>query len=139
MLRVDFLIPFIVGFCAVIQAGLNRKIAASWGLSWTIVLNTSILLAVGFLCLSMGLWSGKAASSTFRLWYLIPGLAGFAIVAGLPLSVGKIGALSTFLILISAQIIFSALWDKGFEGIALSWTRALGATLVLVGAWIATR
>ena len=137
--RLDILIPFFIGAFSVAQAGLNRRIAGEWGLSWAVLFNTLVLLLIVLACLGLGYWAGKFSFSSIKWWYLIPGIAGFIIVAGLPLSVARVGAMSTFMFLIAGQMIFSALWDKGFEGIPVSLPRVVGAVLVMAGAWIASK
>ncbi len=131
--------PLILGSLAVLQAGLNRKAAAAWGLGPTVLLNASILCLLALAAWTLGFFSGKAQLSDFRWWYLLPGVCGFALVAGLPVSIQKIGALTTFLLLVTAQLVAGALWDLAAGNGALSWQKIVGAALALCGTWIATR
>ena len=78
------------------------------------------------------------AFGDFRWWWILPGFMGFALVMGLALSVGRIGAVQTFVISIVAQVFASILWDL-FEGDhEINKLRLVGAMVALVGAVLAT-
>ena len=137
----ELLVPFLLGIAAVLQATLNRGIAAHAGLAAATALNMAVaaVCAVGFavLCGARGeaagllRWTPDAAA--FRAWWLVPGLVGFLIVLGLPWSVQHIGALSTFVALVGAQMLASALWDRFATGIPLSPARIAGALCTVAG------
>jgi len=134
-----YALPVAVGVCGVLQAGLNRRIAEEWGLAWVVMWNTLIVLVLTAIVIGLGLFPGKINFSTMKWWHMLPGLFGFVIVLCIPVSISKIGALNSFLVLISVQILVSGAWDKIVEGAELSWTRVLGASLALAGAWLATK
>lgn len=75
----------------------------------------------------------------FRLWWLIPGLVGFVIVLGLPWAVARVGALSTFVALIGAQTLASALWDRWVSDIPFTGARIAGAGFAVLGIWLLCR
>jgi len=138
-----WLLPFAVGICSVMQGVLNRRMAGDWGIGWAILLNSLvvIVLAVGLVAFNIypGRMSFGEMVSSLKWWHFLPGFFGMAIIVFIPLSISKLGALNSFLILISSQILVSGLWDKLVEGMTLSWTRMLGASLALLGAWLATK
>jgi uncharacterized membrane protein YdcZ (DUF606 family) len=134
-----YLLPFAVGICGVLQGALNRRMAAEWGLGWVVMWNTLIVLALTSVVIALGLYPGKIQLGQLKWWHFLPGLFGFVIVLCIPLSISRIGALSSFLIIISSQILVSGAWDKFVQGVDLSWTRILGASLALAGAWLATK
>jgi uncharacterized membrane protein YdcZ (DUF606 family) len=137
----------LVGFAAVFQGALNRKVAAAWGLPAAIVLNATILLvcAAGLLALSR---AGASNSELFRprpeaftharWWYSLPGLLGFVIVAALPFAIARVGALNVFVSVVAGQMFAGLLWDRYVEGIAINGWRVAGVTLVIAGAGLAT-
>lgn len=134
-----YLLPFAVGICGVLQGALNRRMAADWGLGWVVMWNTLIVLVLTSVVIALGLYPGKIQLGQLKWWHFLPGLFGFVIVLCIPLSISRIGALSSFLIIISSQILVSGAWDKFVQGVDLSWTRILGASLALAGAWLATK
>jgi bacterial/archaeal transporter family-2 protein len=89
--------------------------------------------------LEVGDWlSGSGGPGDFQLWWIIPGLCGLTLVAGLPWAVERIGALQTFVVLVAAQILFSIVWDQFAEGIAVTTPRVIGAALAIAGAAVTT-
>lgn len=137
---VSFSIPVLLGVLAVLQAGLNRRIADVWGLSGATLLNSLMFFLVA-LVLYFGdvMTNPKASIHDFKFWFAIPGVLGLAIVVGLPLSMSKWGAMNTFLWLIASQIVASAFWDFLVEGEPFSWKKLIGGGVAIAGAWIAVR
>jgi transporter family-2 protein len=141
------LLPLGIGAAAVLQATINRQIAGQWGLAPAALLNTSIALlcAIGLLgyCVAAGPRGGLLRvafePASFRAWWLLPGLFGFAIVVGLPWAVGKAGALPTFVSMVAAQMLTSALWDRYALGVAWEPSRVLGAVLAIASVWLVGR
>lgn len=141
------LVPVCIGVVAVVQATLNKEIAERWGLAPTTLLNTAVALActVAFLGYCWvgapreGMLRVSFDASSFRAWWLLPGLFGFAIVVGLPWAVSKAGALPTFVALVAAQVVASALWDRFVVGIPFSTSRVLGALLAVASVVLAGR
>lgn len=146
-MQVDFVVPFVLGIAAVLQATLNRQIAANSGLAAATALNMAIAAGCAFAfaawCATRGAADGvmrwSPDVSAFRAWWVVPGVVGFLIVLGLPWSVQRIGALSTFVALVGAQMLTSALWDHFAGGIPLSATRIAGALCSLAGVVLLVR
>lgn len=128
--------PAILGFVVVLQAGLNKKIAAQWGLSTAVLLNAVVFAILAFAVYALGLWKTEAAVSTrsFSWWYLIPGALGCVLVFGGPWAITKWGALHTFILVISAQLLASLLWDMYVEDIPVTTLRLAGVGITWVGA-----
>ncbi len=146
-MNLAILLPFCIGAIAVLQATMNRRIAESWGLAPAAMLNTLIALLsaaalLGY-CVTAGARTGlfrvAIEPSSFRWWWLLPGVFGFAIVVGLPWAVGKAGALPTFVSLVAGQMLMSTLWDRFALGIALDPSRMLGAALAIASVWLVGR
>jgi transporter family-2 protein len=135
------LVPMLVGVVSVLQAALNRRIASAWGLLPTTLLNAVVFTSSAALCVLV-LRTGKAPVSDWMLpvslrdlrpLWLLPGVFGLAIVIGLPWALGRMGALSTFVAMIAAQMVTSVAWDYFVEGVGMSLPRMLGALLTIAG------
>ncbi len=138
-------LPIIVGAITVIQGGMNREVAESWGLPGMMVLNSVMYLLASLAFFAIAKFQlvplspvlrDKDSFVDFSWWYLIPGAFGFIIVLGIPMAIAKFDTLKVFICLVAAQMIASLLWDKYIDGIELSFTRVLAATITLVGASI---
>jgi bacterial/archaeal transporter family-2 protein len=136
-------VTFLLGGFAVVQVALNKRIAAVMGLTQAVILNAGVLLvvAVAFFLYAratraeLGGWlSGIGGPGDFQLWWVIPGLCGLTLVAGMPWAVQRIGALQTFVVLVAAQMLFSIVWDQFVEGVAVTVPRVIGAGLAIAGA-----
>jgi transporter family-2 protein len=141
-----------VGLATVVQGGLNKAVSSAVDLNFAILLNSAVVLI-----LSAAVYLGAKLSPQFfpsllqpqsldwaRMsglgWKLIvPGICGFTIVMGIPWAISRMGALKVFLLIIVAQILFSALWDFWVEGLPLSPQRLAGALITLSGAILAMR
>lgn len=135
-------ISFIIGAFTVIQGGLNHRIGKVWGLPFTLLINSALVLIFSLiffgLCLIQpSLLPGQNLShqswSQFKWWYLVPGLCGFSIVLGIPLSLPKLGASGVFLALVVGQMSFSLLWDFFVEHQEFDFKRMTGVFLALLG------
>lgn len=131
----------LLGAAAVIQGGINRQVMNSWGVTSAILLNNSVILfAAVLLYVAVKCWPqffpaafrGGAAFSDFSWHYALPGLCGLFLVAGIPLAIGKIGALNVFLGIVCGQVVGSLIWDKLAFGIPLTWPRIAGAVFALI-------
>lgn len=136
------LIPILLGLGAVIQGGLNRQIADSWGLSGAVMLNNLVfLVACIVLFAATKLWPqempelfrDKGSFTKFQWWYWLPGIFGFALVVGIPFVIAKVGALKMFLGLIAAQLIGGLIWDALVERIGIDPQRVIGCLLAFAG------
>ena len=143
----DLLFPFVLGIAAVLQATLNKEIATHTGLAAATATNMAIAAVLAFVfafwCATRGGASGLLRwsfdLSAFRAWWLVPGAIGFVLVLGLPWSVQRMGALSTFVALVGAQMLTSALWDHFALDIRLSPARIAGALCTIVGVVLLSR
>jgi uncharacterized membrane protein YdcZ (DUF606 family) len=141
-----FLVPAVLGVLAVIQAGLNRRVAAQWGLPTAVVLN-GLVLTIGAVCLVLyfvvrpesGLNEIRFEVKLFAPWFLLPGLIGLGLVFGGPWSIAHLGAVTTFILLISSQLLMSVIWDLKVENLEISNGRWLGIALAWLGALLVCR
>lgn len=146
-MQVALVVAFVLGIVGVLQATLNKQIAAHTGLAAATAINmlvaTTCALAFALLCAMRGDQTGalrwSLPASTFQVWWLLPGMIGFLIVLGLPWSVQRIGALSTFVALVGAQMLTSALWDHFATGIPLTASRIGGALCTIAGVVLLAR
>lgn len=140
-----WLMSFFLGALAVLQGGLNRQISREWGLSAAIFLNSFILL---FIALAFALicyflpqsfpegFTAKWSLAQWRWWFIVPAFCGFALVAGIPALIPKLGAVGVFLCIVVGQMTFSLLWDLKIEHIPLEPKRMYGLGLALLGLFI---
>lgn len=146
-MQMELVVPLVLGVAAVVQATLNKEIAAHTGLAAACTLNMMVAVACAFtfavFCAMRGQTNGflrwNPDLGPFRYWWLVPGIVGFAIVLGLPWAVQRIGALSTFVVLVGAQMLASALWDRCVGGIPLSTARVVGACCTVAGVVLLSR
>ncbi len=134
MVKIAFLLPTLLGFAAVLQAGMNRQIARDWGIGGATLLNAGVLFAVAFaLCFLVTDLRPKFELQHLRWWFVVPGILGFCFVAGIPIAIAKIGATRVFVGLVAAQLAASLLWDFWMESMPISWPRVAGIALALLG------
>lgn len=140
-------IPAILGFLIVCQAGLNRKIAAQWGLPAAAFLNSTVLWTSTALLLSLAVFHPSILPSGFqfqwgaqgfKFWYVLPGLFGLTLILGAPWCIARWGATYTFVLLISSQVVASILWDLKVENLSISRQRLVGAGLAWIGVLFAS-
>lgn len=137
-------IPAILGGLTVIQAGLNRKIAQNWGLSAAVLLNAAVLFVLAIILFIIGLnaksdlLQSNVDLSRISWWYVLPGIMGLCLVFGGPWSIHNWGAVHTFLLLVSGQLLFSLWWDFQVEGMPFSWMRIAGCGLAWLGVMLTT-
>lgn len=133
-----------LGLAAVLQGGINRYASARWGLTPIILLNNLVIFIAGialfFLvrarpALFPDFFRSRGVTD-FSWWYLLPGLFGLCLVAGIPFVMSKIGALRVFVGIVAGQMIFGLLWDFFVEGIPMNNTRIIGALLTLIGVFV---
>lgn len=131
---VSFL-PAILGVVVVLQAGLNKKISALWGISGAVLLNALVFLIIAtvayFFVPNM---KGNIELKSFSWWYLVPGTLGCILVFGGPMAIMRWGAVHTFILIISAQLLASLVWDSQVEGLPVSTMRIAGIALAWIGA-----
>lgn len=132
---VSFL-PALLGIVVVLQAGLNRKISAQWGISGAVLLNALVFLVIAGVAYGLRLpnLKGEIEMKSFSWWYLVPGALGCVLVFGGPLAIARWGAVHTFILIISAQLLASLIWDSQVEGLPVSTMRIAGICLAWIGA-----
>lgn len=142
------LFPALLGMLVILQAGINRKIASEWGLPVAVLMNSLILtaVAIGFFvfCRLRGDYlpvefSAHFESNRFLPWFILPGLIGFILVFGGPWAIARWGAAYTFVLMISAQIGTSALWDYFAENQTPSKLKLLGMIITWIGALLVSK
>jgi uncharacterized membrane protein YdcZ (DUF606 family) len=132
-------LPLLAGAAGVLQGGLNKRLAPEWGLAWVLVITSIIVLVLSGVLLLTNAYPGKLSWSDMKWWHALPGFLGFAVILCIPISIEKLGALPSFLMVLASQIVVSGLWDRFAEGVALSGPRLIGAALAILGAWLATK
>lgn len=134
-----------LGLASVLQGGLNRQIATTWGFTATAFFNTLVLLvATAILYIVSRRYPmilpealrERNGFSSFSWWYLIPGLCGLYIILGIPLVISKIGALNLFLGFVAAQLVGSLIWDACMEGVPISIIHIAGVALSFLAVWL---
>jgi transporter family-2 protein len=134
---VSFL-PAILGVVVVLQAGLNKKISAQWGITGAVLLNAIVFLVIAGVVYGLRLphLKGEIEMKSFSWWYLVPGVLGCVLVFGGPMAISRWGAVHTFILIISAQLLASLVWDSQIEGLSISTMRLVGIALAWIGAVI---
>lgn len=132
---VSFL-PAILGIVVVLQAGLNKKISSQWGVSGAVLLNALVFLVIAGVVYALRLpnLKGEVELKSFNWWYLVPGALGCILVFGGPMAIARWGAVHTFILIISAQLLASLVWDTQVEGMPVSTMRIAGIALAWIGA-----
>ena len=131
-----------VGASVIVQGGLNKYVSASWGLTGAVLLNAIVFLVIAAFLFYLGklnplsvgeFMAPKGSFSQFKLWYLIPGIAGFVIVLGIPFAIQNIGATQTFIWILTAQIIGGFIWDFFVEQKEISKYQVIGGLVCIIG------
>lgn len=142
-----YLIPISVGLCIVMQGILNKQFSLAYGLSTASLLNALVFAVIAFALFILAqkfplampdFIPPKLSHYEFQFWHLVPGLCGFVIVTLTPWSIRHLGAAQVFILIISAQILFSSVWDHWVNGIPFSMAKVAGVLLVASGATLYT-
>ncbi|MBX3251092.1 MAG: DMT family transporter [Myxococcales bacterium] len=134
------LVAFLLGCVAVVQAGLNRRIAGTAGLATAVLYNGFVVLAfcgLFYAAARRGLVGSVPEGVSFRWWWLVPGVLGFSLITGLPWAIARIGSLQVFVAAVAAQMVASLAWDAWVEGIPFNALRAAGAAVCVIGVALA--
>lgn len=136
-------LPAILGVVVVLQAGLNKKISTHWGITSAVLLNAIVFAVIAAVFFAVAIWRGDLFSAnmkpsvdfkSFSWWYLIPGALGCVLVFGGPMAIMRWGAVHTFILIISAQLFASLIWDWQIEDLPVSPMRIGGIALAWIGA-----
>lgn len=127
-------LPALLGVVVVLQAGLNRKISGQWGLPSAVFLNALVFAVIAGTVLLFQNGKSTFDLKSFSWWYLVPGALGCILVFGGPWAIAKWGAVHTFILIISAQLLASLIWDVKIESIPVSNLRIAGIALAWIGA-----
>ena len=139
------LVSLVIGMLAVLQGGLNRQMAAKWGLATAILINCAILIFLaGALWFFFNRWFHpqwslpRTQAFEWQWWYAVPALCGLSLILGIPWSIPQIGALRVFLCIVVGPMALSLIWDTYIEAIPLDPKRIVGAVFAIVGLVIAS-
>lgn len=137
MRAISFTLPLFLGALIVLQAGINRTEAGRIGFSSAILMNASVMLvvALGYFFAS----KSNLPANEIRWWFLLPGIFGFLIVLGGAFSVSRWGAQHTFILIVSAQLVMSIVWDYYVQKIPPTGAKLFGILLIWAGIFIALR
>lgn len=131
---ISLLLAFAAGLFASTQGAINASIAQSTGQSLMIVLVSLAQALAG----GLFLWkTGGTLPPATIPWIMLAGLLGIGIMYGISASMGSVGALTVFLLLIFGQIAASALIDHfGLFGVPrhpLSLPKIGSIAIILIG------
>ena len=144
---VAILLSIMAGAFGVWQAGLNKVVADSLGFTASLLFNGVFFLVFNLVFFLFVYVKPKALPSEFTIqwafqdfkwWWLLPGFMGFALVMGLAVSVGRIGAVQTIVISIASQVFASIAWDLYVGDFQMNKWRVIGAAVTLAGAILST-
>jgi bacterial/archaeal transporter family-2 protein len=136
------LVPFLCGVAVVTQSGLNRRFVGQLGLLGAALANMAVALSVVAAAVLLWRWlpggpPAQARFGPFTAWNLVPGVCGVVLVVGMPLAIRHLGAATSVVALLAAQLLTSLVWDAAFEGRPVTLIRAVGITLAFAGAALA--
>ena len=141
------LLSIMAGAFGVWQAGMNKVVADSLGFTASLLFNGVFFLVFNLIFFVFVYVKPKALPSEFTIqwalhdfkwWWIVPGFMGFALVMGLAVSVGRIGAVQTIVISIASQVFASIAWDLYSGDFQMNKWRLVGAGVTLAGAIIST-
>ena len=147
-MNVGITLSFLVGFCAVLQAALNKTMSNQIGLAHSILIGNCFIVVLNLIFF----WSVqkyphfypefmhfKGSLTAFKGWYLIPALFGFTIVAGLPYAYFRADAVKVTITMVAAQMMASVLWDLLVEKIPFQANKGLGIFFALLSVFFILR
>lgn len=141
------LFPVLIMVCAgaavALQPSINARLAEKTGFLESACISFAVGTAVLFVALLIsGRWTVKGLSETLW-WEWTGGILGALFVSATILAVPRIGTASAMAASITAQLITALLLDHfglfGFGGAQIDLKRSLGASLLILGAWLIIR
>lgn len=138
---VAFILAAAVGVAIVVQNGVSAELMKNANL-WLLLAASNAVAGLGALAIFLfnrerGTFVEEAAKLPIAA--LIPGICGLIIIAGMPLSISKIGVFTAVMIVIGCQIVAGLAWDKFYAGSPISGMQLLGAVVVAIGVLIVMR
>jgi uncharacterized membrane protein YdcZ (DUF606 family) len=133
-----YLVAISAGISTVFQGGLNRAVAEKTSLSFSVFWNTLVFCFAAAIFFAVDQMRSTTEfrlaqwPSKFEWWSLLPGLLGLVIVAGIPLSLGKIGATRVFIIIVLTQLIVALAWDSYIQGTLPDLKQIAGIILAVI-------
>lgn len=142
-----YLIPLLAGAVLPLQALISARLAQQFGgpywatlasfFTGTILLGVVLLLASSFPVRTVN------ELLSIPVWAWSAGLLGIVFVAGITISAPNIGAANTMALVVLSQMAFALILDHFGVltqlRIAITWERAVGVILLIVGTWLVTR
>lgn len=141
------LFPVLIMVCAgaavALQPSINARLAEKTGFLESACISFAVGTAVLFVALLIsGKWTVKGLSETLW-WEWTGGILGALFVSATILAVPRIGTASAMAASITAQLLTALLLDHfglfGFGGAQIDLKRSLGASLLILGAWLIIR
>lgn len=155
---VPLLLTLLVGAATIVQGGLNHRwsspvvdgttsaTSTGWNLISILFLNSIATLVIAGVLWAISFFrkgwlptalegSGTVGFPQGVHWFhFFPGLCGMIIIAGIPMSIEKIGVVKTMLLVIAAQLVFGLLWDSMISQQEVSVYKMLGVLITMIGA-----
>lgn len=137
------LIMITAGAAVALQPSINARLAEKTGLLESACISfmvgaTALLIAV----LVSGRWTVKGLSGT-PWWEWTGGILGAFFVSATIMAVPRIGTAAAMAASITAQLLTALLLDHfglfGFGGAQIDLKRSVGASLLILGAWLIIR
>lgn len=140
-------LPAVLGIVFVLQAGLNDQINKTHGLLFPITVNNIVFLLSNAILIFIVYFFNPNTEvpikfrniDGFSLWYVIPGMLGLLIVGGTTLSVTKLGAAKTMIVIVIFQIIFGVLWDWQILQKPISKDKLIACGLAIVSGYFVSK
>jgi bacterial/archaeal transporter family-2 protein len=124
-----------------VQGRLNERVGSIEAAATASVIGA--VLAIGVLLVARQSVGGLGDAVSGPKWQLLGGVMSVLIILSITIAGPRIGVVATTAFLIAAQFGLAAIIDRygwfGVEQVALTWPRALGLALLVVGAALTLR
>lgn len=139
--------PLVIMLCAgaavALQPSINARLAEKVGILTSACISFCMgSLILLFMLLVSGRLNVKGLEQT-PWWQWTGGILGAFFVTATIISVPRIGSAATMAVAIAAQLLTALALDHwglfGYGGMQLDMKRAVGATLLILGAWLIVR